>query len=198
MKLILFALFLFIPLAGCAASQQYSQCEIPVPKTVALMPFSSVDGRTTGLQAAHQVALELIEKGYVVIDSSFTTTTVSESKFYASGLNSEVRNALLAQKLTTLVFGSIDKFTCETKQTTSFYGSQGTANYCSVSLAVKMIDTSTGKLLWGLMLADSSAGKNLTAGELMRTMIAQANLAKILPVPAVETKAAEKLQDVPK
>ncbi len=192
MRFAIFALFLCIALGGCATYKQHSQCESPASRTVALMPFSSIAKGVTGQQAANWVALEFIEKGYTVIDSSFTTTTVSEAKFYESGLSNEVRSAFLAKNITTLVFGNINEFTCQTIDYTTFYGGLNSKSRCTVSLAAKMVDITTGKLLWELILRDSAEDKNLTAGDLMKQLLIRTNIAGTLPAPAVAPKEPAK------
>lgn len=192
MRLAIFALFLCIALGGCATYKQHSQCESPASRTVALMPFSSIVKGVSGQQAANWVALEFIEKGYTVIDSSFTTTTVSEAKFYESGLSNEVRSAFLAKNITTLVFGNINEFTCQTIDSTNFYGGLNSTNRCTVSLAAKMVDIASGKLLWELILRDSAEDKNLTAGDLMKQLIIRTNISRTLPAPAVAPKELSK------
>jgi len=192
MRLAIFALFLCIALGGCATYKQHSQCESPASRTVALMPFSSIAKGVSGQQAANWVALEFIEKGYTVIDSSFTTTTVSEAKFYESGLSNEVRSAFLAKNITTLVFGNINEFTCQIIDYTNFYGGMNSKNRCTVSLAAKMVDIATGKLLWELILRDSAEDKNLTAEDLMKQLIVRTNISGTLPAPAVASKELSK------
>ena len=191
MKLIMSAFLLCMSLLGCATYQQHSQEESPVSRSVALMPFLSMTKGADGQQAANWIELEFIKKGYVVIDSSFTTSAVSEAKFYESGLSNEVRGALLAQNLTTVVFGSINEFKCESANYSNFYGKQESNNRCTVSLAAKMVDTATGKLLWGLALADSGEGRNLSARDLMKSMINEANIAATLPQPLLTTATKE-------
>ena len=71
------------------------------------------------------MALELMTKGYVVIDRSRTTAIVSEQEFYGSGLNDKVRNALQAQKLTAVVFGSINDFSCDANTNTVIFANPG-------------------------------------------------------------------------
>jgi len=192
MRFAIFAFSLCITLTGCATYRQHSQCETPVSSTVALMPFSSIAKGATGQQAANWVALELVDKGYTVIDSSFTTTTVSEAKFYESGLSNEVRSAFLAKNITTLVFGNINEFTCQTIDYTTFYGGLNSKSRCTVSLAAKMVDIATGKLLWELILRDSAEDKNLTAGDLMKQLLIRTNIAGTLPAPAVAPKEPAK------
>jgi len=183
MRLVMCALVLCISLPGCASFQKYPQIEPPIARTVALMPFSSVVKGALGQQAANWVAQKLILNGYTVIDSSFTTTVVSEAKFYDYGLNDEVRNALLAKNLTTLVFGSVNEFSCETVPFTR------DTNRCTVSVTTKMVEVATGRLLWELILSDSATGTDLTAYDLIKPLIL-ANISAPRPLPSTpdETK----------
>jgi hypothetical protein len=197
MKLAMFALFLCMSLVGCATYQKYPQSVPSVSRTVALMPFSSVVKGTIGQQAANWVAEKLMEKGYIVIDSSFTTTTVSEAIFYESGLTDEVRRNLLAKNLTTLVFGSVNAFSCDPVRYSNFLGTPADKNRCTVSLTAKMVDTATGRLLWELILADSAEVKGLTAFDLMKPLIS-ANISATLPLPAAEGKEPANKTDASK
>ena len=139
-------------------------------------------------------------KGYVVIDRSRTTAIVSEKEFYDSGLSDNVRNTLQAQKLTAVLFGNVNDFSCETPKTSIFANPGCKKNRCSVALTAKLVDIASGRLLWGLTIKDSVEGKNLTASELLDTLIRQAKVAGTLPVPVAETRETEQLPatvDVP-
>ena len=182
MKISLLALLLCLPLAGCTTTQIVHIPEAPASRTIALMPFHSPGKELLGQQAANWTAQKLIENGYLVIDSSYTTTAVSAKRFYELGLNDEVRSALLARNLTTVVFGSVNVFTCEPVRLENFFGVISEKNRCTVSVTAKMIDTATGKLLWELMLSDSAEGKGLTAFDLVKPMITT-NLSATLPLP---------------
>lgn len=190
MRLVMCALLLCISLLGCASFQKYPQIEPPVARTVALMPFSSVVKGPMGQQAANWVAQKLIINGYTVIDSSFTTTVASQDKFYDYGLNDEVRSALLAKNLTTLVFGSVNAFSC----TPVLYSPD--TNRCTVSVTAKMVEVATGRLLWELILSDSAEGKGLTAYDLMKPLIL-ANISASRPQPSAsdETRDTGKQQE---
>ena len=62
-----------------------------------------------------------------------------------------------------------------------------------MGLTAKMVDLTSGRLLWGLTIKDSIEGENLTAGELMDSLMRQAHIAGTLPAPAAETKETGKL-----
>lgn len=193
MRRIFFAAFLCIPLFGCAVSRQHRGSDVSPPKVVALMPFTTVSDGTSGEEAADRIALELMTKGYVVIDRSRTTAIVSEKEFYDSGLSDKVRNALQAQKLTAVVFGSIYDFSCDTQKNAAIFANPGRKkNRCSVALTAKLVDIASGRLFWGLTIKDSMEGENLTAGKLMDSLIRKANIAGTLPAPLSETKETEK------
>lgn len=180
MRFAMFALFLLMLLVGCAAPPKRLQVEHPVPRTVALMPFSSKGG--VGQQAANWVAQQLIENGYTVIDSSFTTAAVSEAKFYDAGLSDEVRSALLAKNLTTLVFGSVNAFSCDFVRYSNLLGTPVDKNRCTVSITAKMVETATGKLLWELMQTYSEEGRGITALDVMKPLVIT-NISATLPLP---------------
>ena len=173
-------------LSGCPGKKQIVKTERPESKTVAVMPFSSASGGTAGQEAADWLALKLIEKGYVVIDRSRTTALINEKKFYEMGMTNEMRNALQDQQLAAMVFGQISEFNCQTAKHPAFFGNVVAKNRCTVSLTAKMADPATGKLLWGLILKDSAEGPNLTANELMRSLIREADIAGTLPSGTVE------------
>ena len=193
MRRIFFAAFLCIPLFGCAASRPHSGLYVPPPETVALMPFTTVVDGASGEEAADRVGLALMTRGYVVIDRSRTTAIVTEKEFYDAGLSDNVRNAFQAQKIPAVVFGSVNDFSCETKKTGPLFASpKCKKNRCSVSLTAKMVDVASGRLLWGVTLQDSVEGENLTAGELLGSLISRANIGGTLPAKMVESKEAEK------
>lgn len=191
MRFAIFALFLLTLSAGCAAPPKRLQVEHMVPRTVALMPFSSKGA--LGQQAANWVAQQLIENGYIVIDSSFTTAAVSEAKFYEAGLTDEVRSALLAKNLTTLVFGSVNAFSCDFVRYSNILGTPVDKNRCTVSITAKMVDTASGKLLWELMQAYSEEGRGITALDVMKPLVIT-NISATLPLPSpgAEAKGAAK------
>ena len=143
-----------------------------------------------GAERADSLGIELLTKGYVVIDSSTTRALISEGKFYNSGINDDMRKALQARSITSVLFGSINDYGCETIRSTALIaglpGSQEKNFRCSVSLTAKMADAATGRLLWGVTLAKRSEGANLTAAELMKAMIRKARIGDSLPEPAVE------------
>jgi len=185
MKRVILSIMLCLPLPGCSwvAAPAYT-------KTVAVLPFSAAAGKSAGHEAADHLGIELLAKGYVVIDSSTTKALISEGKFYNSGINDDMRKALQARSITSVLFGSINDYGCEAVRSTALIsglpGSQEKNFRCSVSLTAKMADTATGRLLWGVTLADSSEGANLTAAELMKAMIRKARIGDSLPEPVVE------------
>lgn len=185
---ILFALSLCISLSGCAAYRQNSRIETNQLKTVAVLPFSSVSGGSAGQEAADQLALKLLANGYVVIDRSRTTAVVNETKFYGAGLNDEVRNALQAQNITAVAFGSVNAFGCEPKKDVTYAGKLVQKTRCTISLTAKIADTTTGRLLWGMTSTDSAESENLTAAELISPLLSKADFTGIIPASLVEKK----------
>lgn len=188
MRFAMSALFLVILLVGCAAPPKRLQVEHTVPRTVALMPFLSKGG--IGQQAANWMAQQLIQNGYIVLDTSFTTAVVNEAKFYDNGLTDEVRNALLAKNMTTLVFGSVNASSCEFVRSLNLLGSPADKNRCTVSITAKMVDTATGKLIWEFMQTHSEEGKGLTPLDVMKPLIIN-NISATLPLPTPSPTAAE-------
>ena len=181
MKRIICHIILSIPfLASC------SMFGSPDTKTVALMPFfSSSPGKNIGQEAADRVALELVAKGYVVIDRSTTTSLINETRFYVSGLSDEMRSALRSHNIASVIFGSVNDFSCEAIRSqpliASLAGTIDKKNRCTVSLTAKIADTATGRLLWGVTINDTSEGENLTAMELMKSLIRKADIKGSLP-----------------
>jgi len=184
MKRLLFAIFLCFQLSGCTMFKS------PVDaKTVALMTFSSPSSsKNVGQEAADRVALELVAKGYVVIDRSITSSLVNEAKFYSSGLSDDMRRALQAHNISAFVFGSVNEYNCEVvrpnSSSSNTFGSQGSSekkNLCTVSITAKIADTSIGRLLWGVTINETSEGVNLTALEVMKSLIRKADLSGSLP-----------------
>lgn len=188
---IIFALSLCILLSGCAAYRQNSRFETNQLKTVAVLPFAYVSGGSAGQEAADQLALKLLASGYVVIDRSRTTAVVNETKFYGAGLNDEVRNALQAQNISSVAFGSVNVFGCEPKKDVTYSGKLVQKTRCTVSVTAKIADTTTGRLLWGMTSTDSAEAENLTAAELMSPLLNKANFTGISPAPLVEKKGPE-------
>jgi hypothetical protein len=181
MKRIFFALSLCIMLPGCAAYQQNSKYEPTQLKTVAVLPFTSVSVGSAGQEAADQLALKLMANSFVVIDRSRTTAVVSETKFYGSGLSDEVRNALQAQNITAVAFGSVNEYGCEPKKNVTFTGNLVPKKRCTVSLTAKIADIATGRLLWGMTSTDSAEKENSTAAELMSCLMRKADFSGIVP-----------------
>jgi hypothetical protein len=181
---IILYIILCISLAGCALLRVP-----PETRTVALMPFYSsatAAGKSIGQEAADRIALELVAKGYVVIDRSTTTALINEAKFYGSGLSDDMRSALQAHKIAAVVFGSVNDFSCETIRTpsmTSLASTMDKHNRCTVSLTAKIADTVSGRLLWGVTINDTLEGANLTAMELMKSLIRKADIKDTLPEP---------------
>ena len=154
------------------------------------MPFFSsptVPGKNIGQEAADRVALELVARGYVVIDRSTTTALVNEAKFYGSGLSDDMRSALQSHNISAVVFGSVDDFSCETIRSASLVASLASnmekKNRCTIALTAKIADTATGRLLWGVTINETSEGANLTAMELMKSLIRKADIKETLPDP---------------
>jgi hypothetical protein len=183
---IILALSLCISLSGCAAYRQNSKYETTRLKTVAVLPFTSGSGGSAGQDAADQLALKLLANGYVVIDRSRTTAVVNETKFYGAGLNDEVRNALQAQDITAIAFGSVNGFGCEPKNDVTYSGKMVQKKRCIVSLTAKIADTTTGRLLWGMTSTDSAEAENLTASELMSFLLSKADFTGITPAPLIK------------
>ena len=180
---------LCIMLSGCASFQQASQSDISIPKTVGLMPFLSAPDKIVGLLAADRIAMEMIATGYNVIDSSLTLSVVNEAKFYNTGLNEETRKAFQAHNIPALLFGTINKYSCEMVPSTSFFGSLVRNNRCTVSLTAKIAECSTGRLLWGLTISESAEGEKITADELLTTLIQKAGSNGALPLPFLEKQS---------
>lgn len=181
MKRIICHIILCIPLAGCTLFRSP-----PDTRTVALMPFfSTASSKSIGQEAADRVALELVAKGYIVIDRSTATALVNEAKFYGSGLSDDMRNVLQSRNIAAVVFGSVNDFSCETIRSPSLVASLASnmdkKNRCTVSLTAKIADTTTGRLLWGVTINDTSEGVNLTAMELMKSLIRKADIKETLP-----------------
>ena len=191
MKPVIMTLMLCITLSGCAVFQNTPQNIITMPKTVGLMPFSSAPDKIVGQMAADRIALEMIANGYEIIDRSLTTSVVNETKFYSSGLNEEARKSFQAQNIPAILFGSVSKYGCETVNSTSFFGGHARKNRCTVSLAAKIAESSTGRLLWGLTISDSAEGESITAEGLMISLIQKAGSNGALPAPLPESKGPE-------
>jgi hypothetical protein len=189
MKTLLATILLCIPLSGCSwfMTPGYT-------KTIALMPFyAPVPVKNAGQEAADNLGMELLSKGYEVIDRSTTTALINEAKFYTSGLNDEMRKTLQSHNIMSVFFGSINDFSCETIRTSSMISGLAStpekSNRCTVSITAKIADTSSGRLLWGVSLKDTSEGVNLSATELMKSLIQKNNIGETLPEPVVaETK----------
>jgi len=191
MKPIITVLLICIALSGCTVFTQPTTGEVSMPKTVALMPFSFSPDKTVGQLAADQVALEMVSKGYDIIDRSLATAVVNESKFYGNGLNEENRKAFQNQNIPAVLFGNVNRFGCETAHSSSFFGGHIIKNRCSVSLTAKIAESSTGKLLWGITISDSAEGENMTPEELMISLIRKAGDNGTLPAFQPAKKAAE-------
>lgn len=185
MKSFIFSVVFCLCTSGCAwfTSPGYT-------RTVAVMPFSASGGKFAGQEAADTLGMELLSRGFEVIDRSTTTALVNEGKFYSVGINDEMRQSLQAHNIMLVFFGTVNEFNCETSRNSSLMMQPLTAtpeksSRCSVSVTAKMADTATGRLLWGVNLSDSSEGVNLTAAELMKNLIKKANLGETLPEPTV-------------
>jgi hypothetical protein len=187
MKRILLTIICCVPLSGCSwfMTPAYT-------KTVALMPFvSSATQKSAGQEAADRLGMELLSKGYEVIDRSTATALVNETKFYNSGLSDEMRKTLQAHNIMSVFFGSVNEFSCEGKKSAAMtmgYGLTGNgekSTRCTVSLTAKLADTANGRLLWGVNISDTAEGANLTATELMKSLIEKNNIAETVPEPVV-------------
>jgi len=176
----------------------------PDMKPIALMPFFSAisTSKYVGQEAADRVALELMAKGYIVIDRSTTTTLINEAKFYSTGLNDDMRNALQTHNISAVIFGSINDFGCETtrvlSKSASLVSDMDKKNRCTASLTAKIIDIANGRLLWGVTLSDTSEGENLTAMELMKSLISKSEFSKTLPDPRGDDVSTLRLKQAEK
>jgi len=89
-----------------------------------------------------------------------------------------------------VIFGSINDFGCETtrvpSKSASLISEMDKKNRCTASLTAKIIDIANGRLLWGVTLSDTSEGENLTAMELMKSLISKSEFSKTLPDPKVD------------
>jgi hypothetical protein len=189
MRRILLTILYCIPLSGCSwfMTPGYT-------KTIALMPFyAPLPSKNAGQEASDNLGMELLAKGYEVIDRSTTTALVNEAKFYSSGLNDEMRKTLQSHNIMSVFFGSINDFSCETIRTSSMISglasSPEKSTRCTVSITAKIADTTSGRLLWGMSFKDTSEGVNLTATELMKSLLQKNTIVDTLPEPVVgETK----------
>lgn len=183
-------LLIAIAAAGCASHQKPGLGAEQAAGTVAVIPFSSPSSPIAGQETADAFALKLLKKGYMVLDRTRTATILDEKKFYETGFTDEMGSRLRDQQVNALLYGQVSEFSCNSRQRSLFFGNATPQNRCSVAVSVKMADAATGKLLWGMMLKDTAEGENLTALDLLRSMIGKSDsgetipLAKALALPA--------------
>jgi len=160
MKKIFLAVFLLaIFLAGCSSQRvairkDYNFSNI---KRVAILGFSShMDFRNSGDAVADEFLLQLMRKGYKVIERSKINSILSEQQLYAANKIDEetVKRVGKILGVDAILTGSVIKYV-EDKKTVIYFNdkdgyptSQSHLQLAEISVSARLFDVETGEVVW--------------------------------------------------
>jgi len=125
------------------------------------------------------MALGLMQRGYVVVDSSSLTPVISRNDLYESGLTPEIKAKLKAMGVDALVMGTVVDESCSMAGGGEAVLAPYRKRRCSSTVLVKMVEPSTGELLWGATATGSREAVGMT--EEMASMLAVESINAAIP-----------------
>lgn len=144
-------------------------------KKIAIVRLESQDS-SVGQEVADTIAISFSKRGYNVIERSQLRAIVDENIFIQSGITEDSKKALRIAGIEALVIGSVTKYDCTSERSAFVYqgiGASVTSNSCIASLSIKMVDVSTGDVLWTSQGSHSLKAAGMTAGKVMQEVIAE-------------------------
>jgi curli biogenesis system outer membrane secretion channel CsgG len=165
-------LLTFVLLSACTASvQSYKRPGVRFSdyKRIAVVRFDCSD-YGAGQEVADTFGLELMRRGFNVIERSQLRAVINEEALVQSGLIESAKAALKVSGVDSIVVGSISSYNC--RPGTIVAGSLVlSTNNCHVSLSMKMLDVQTGDILWAANGAHSQNDVNMTANKVLKAVI---------------------------
>lgn len=162
----LFLSTLFV-LTGCTTASTVDSMSKPGfemgrCKKIAVARFQHPSNPYQGPDGGEIMALGLVKRGYLVVDSSSLTPLIDQNELYESGLTPEIKGKLKALGVDALVMGTVSDANCSI----AWGGAAALAPYrkshCSSSVLVKMLEPATGELLWGATATGTGEAVGMT------------------------------------
>lgn len=125
------------------------------------------------------MALGLVKRGYVVVDSSSLSPVISRDELYESGLTPEIKGKLKALGVDALVMGTVVDESCSMAGGGEAVLAPYRKSRCTSTVLVKMIEPSTGELLWGATATETREAVGMTEDRI--SMMAVESIDSVIP-----------------
>ena len=175
---IFLSIMAFLLCVSCAAAPQiafYKNPNIDSSKyrRIAILKFTS-DNAGIGQEVSDYFAIQMMKKGYDVVERSQLKGIIDEATLVGAGLTDSQKAPLLLSGITSLLVGSVSQYNCEQSGSlipTTLGHVRVNKNLCHVSLSLKALDVKTGNILWAAQCSDSDKGRHATAAKVLSNMI---------------------------
>lgn len=174
-----------VALAGCAAAGSVAKpgFEMGNCKKIAVAGFRN-SSPARGTEIGDLLALGLVKRGYVVVDSSSLSPVINRDELYESGLTPEIKGKLKELGIDALVLGTIVDAGCSMAGGGAAALAPYRKNRCTSTVLVKMIDPSSGELLWGATARETGEAVGMT--EDSASMMAVESINAAIPAQCTE------------
>jgi len=136
---------------------------------IAVMRFASAD-IGIGQEISDTIALQMMQKGYDVMERSQLQAVIDETAFVSSGFTDNKQKDILMMKgINVLMVGSVSRYSCQqsTMIIPTLHGPIGAPiSICTVSLSAKILDVRNGDILWAVQASHSNRGRTTAAAVL--------------------------------
>jgi hypothetical protein len=183
------ALAALLLISGCSSVSTSAKSGLDVSrlKKIAVVKFQNPFDANLERDVSDELSLQFVQRGYTVIDSSSIAAAINQNELYTAGLTPEIRSRLQGMGIDALVMGSVHESSCALqKGGTAFLASVN--NSCTASVSAKMVDLSSGEMLWGMSVTDTLKGTGMTASRAVREILKTAGATIPEMVPASPVK----------
>ncbi len=163
-------------LAGCASEQGHvkQSADVQGYKNIAVIKFDSPDP-IVGYKMTDKITVRFAGKGFNVLERSKLKKLINEEALVRAGLSESDKAALRSSGINALVFGSVDKYECETQKAwvwTDFAPAQIRKNDCRAAMSVRMVDINSGEVLWEAKKSHDENAEGMTAQTVLGIVLA--------------------------
>jgi len=148
-------------------------------KKIAVARFGNPTMPYRGADGGEVMALGLVKRGYIVVDSSSLAPVIDQDDLYESGLTPEIKGKLKSLGVDALVMGTVVDAGCSM----AGGGAAALAPYrksrCRSTVLVKMLEPATGELLWGATATET--GEAVGMNEDMALLKAMESIDSVIP-----------------
>jgi len=165
-------LFLILFINGCATAQSYTKqgTDFSKYKKISVIKFDC-SNPAVGQEVADIVALMFIKKNYNIVERSQLRAIIDENLIISSGLTDSAKSALKLAGINAVIVGSVTRYDCHPDKVVAMIGFTPiflNTNNCHASLSLKMLDASTGEILWAANGSHAINDSHMTAYKVLQ------------------------------